>query len=135
VPVELLNPAGLPEPVPYRQMSVSTGSRIVHLAGQVARAADGAPVGAGDLAAQVAQAYRNVATALSAVGGTFDDVAALTVYVVDWSPEKMAALGEGVGRVADQLGGSPARPITLIGVAALAEPDLLVEVQAVAVLP
>ena len=46
----------------------------------------------------------------------------------------MAALGEGVGRVAERLGIDPVRPITLIGVAALAEPDLLVEVEATAVL-
>ena len=43
-------------------MAVATGTRTVYLAGQVARAADGTPVGAGDLAAQVEQAYLNVAT-------------------------------------------------------------------------
>ncbi|TFV52395.1 RidA family protein [Blastococcus sp. TF02A_35] len=135
MPVELLNPEGLPKPDVYAQVSVSTGTRIVHLAGQVARTADGEPVGAGDLAAQVAQAYLNVATALAAAGATFDDVAALTVYVVDWSPEKLQDLGAGVVSVADRLGGSPVRPVTLVGVSALGEPDLLVEVQAVAVLP
>lgn len=132
--IELLNPAGLPQPEPYRQVAVATGSRTVFLAGQVARTAAGEPVGAGDLAAQVEQAYLNVATALAAVGGSFDDVAKLTVYVVDWSGEKMAALGDGVGRAAARLGVDPVKPITLIPVAALAEPDLLVEVDATAVL-
>jgi len=61
-------------------------------------------VGAGDLAAQVEQAYLNVATALAAVAGSFDDVAKLTVYVVDGAPEMFEALGEGVGRVAARLG-------------------------------
>jgi enamine deaminase RidA (YjgF/YER057c/UK114 family) len=134
VPVQLLNPAGLPRPEHYAQMSVATGTRTVHLSGQVARDGEGNPVGAGDLAAQVEQAYGNVVTALAAVGGTFDDVAKLTVYVVDWSPEKMADLGEGVARVAARLGIDPRKPITLLGVAALGEPDLLVEVEAVAVL-
>jgi len=46
----------------------------------------------------------------------------------------MADLGAGVDQVADRLSGSPRPPITLIGVAALGEPDMLVEVQAVAVL-
>jgi enamine deaminase RidA (YjgF/YER057c/UK114 family) len=100
----------------------------------VARDAEGNPVGTGDLAAQVEQAYANVATALASVGGSFADVAKLTVYVVDWTPDKMAALGEGVGRVAARLGIDPVRPITLIGVTALGEPDLLVEVEATAVL-
>jgi enamine deaminase RidA (YjgF/YER057c/UK114 family) len=132
--VQLYNPDGLPKPEVYRQMAVATGNRLVFLAGQVARDADGNPVGEGDLAAQVEQAYLNVATALAAVGGTFDDVAKLTVYVVDWSPEKFPLLGEGVGRAAARLGVDPVKPITLISVAALGEPDLLVEVDATAVL-
>ena len=132
--VEVLNPDGLPKPDAYRQLSVATGSKLVFLAGQVARDADGEPVGAGDLAAQVDQALRNVSTALAAAGATFADVAKLTVYVVDWSPDKMAALGEGVGRAMAGAGVDPLKPITLIGVAALAEPDLLVEIEAVAVL-
>jgi enamine deaminase RidA (YjgF/YER057c/UK114 family) len=132
--VELIDPAGLLAPQMYRHMAVASGGRTVYLSGQVARDAEGRPVGAGDLAAQVEQAYRNVATALAAVGGTFDDVAKLTVYVVDWSPEKLAALGEGVTRAAAAIQGDPVRPTTLLGVAALGEPDLLVEVEAVAVL-
>lgn len=135
MPVELLNPEGLPKPEHYRQLAVATGSRTVYLSGQVARDADGTPVGPGDLAAQVEQAYRNVATALAAVGGSFADVAKLTVYVVDWTPDKLGALGEGVGRVAADLGIDPVKPITLLGVAGLGEPDLLVEVEAIAVLP
>ena len=105
MPVQLLNPPGIPAPDVYRQMAVATGSRTVWLAGQVARTEDGTPVGACDLAAQVEQAYLNVAVALGAVGGTFDDVAKLTLYIVDWSPEKLADLG---GR--RRPGGRTARP-------------------------
>ena len=134
MPVQLLNPEGLPQPEHYVQVAVATGTRTVYLSGQVARDGAGNPVGPGDLAAQVEQAYSNVATALAAVGGTFDDVAKLTVYVVDWSEDKLAGLGEGVARVAQRLGVDPRKPITLLGVASLGEPDLLVEVEAVAVL-
>ncbi len=133
--VELLNPPGIPAPEFYRQMAVATGTRTVYLAGQVARAADGTPVGAGDLAAQVEQAYVNVGTALAAVGGSFDDVAKVTLYIVDWSQELLAALGAGVAAAGGRLGTDPTKPVTLIPVAALGEPDLLVEVDAVAVLP
>ncbi|WP_031079087.1 RidA family protein [Streptomyces sp. NRRL S-118] len=132
--VTLVNPAGLPKPEAYRQLSVATGSKLVFLAGQVARDADGRPVGDGDFAAQVEQCYLNVATALAGIGGSFDDVAKLTIYVVDWRPEKMPLLGEGVGRAAAKLGIDPVKPITLLGVAALGEPDLLVEVEATAVI-
>ena len=133
--VELLNPEGMPKPEFYAQVAVATGSRTVFLAGQVARDAEGQPVGAGDLAAQVEQAYLNVATAMAAVGGSFADVAKLTLYLVDWSAEKLPALGEGVARAAARLGVDPTKPVTLIPVAALGEPDLLVEVDATAVLP
>jgi enamine deaminase RidA (YjgF/YER057c/UK114 family) len=135
VPIELVNPEGIPQPDAYRQVAIATGTRTVYLAGQVARTADGEPVGSGDLAAQVEQAFVNVATALAAVGGSFADVAKLTVYVVDWQPEKMGALLEGAVRAAARADVDPVRPITLIGVAALAEPDLLVEIEATAVLP
>jgi enamine deaminase RidA (YjgF/YER057c/UK114 family) len=135
MPVQTLNPAGLPAPEFYRQVAVATGTRTVHLAGQVARTADGTPVGDGDLAAQVEQAYLNVATAVGAVGGSFDDVAKLTLYIVGWGPELLPALGAGVARAAERLGKDLLKPVTLIPVTALGEPDLLVEVDAVAVLP
>ncbi|WP_433466590.1 RidA family protein [Spirillospora sp. CA-128828] len=132
--VTLVNPDGLPKPDVYRQMSIATGSKLVFLAGQVARDAEGRRVGEGDLAAQVEQAYLNIGTAVAEVGGCFDDVAKLTIYVVDWTPDKMPLLGEGVARAAAKLGVDPVKPITLLGVAALGEPDLLVEVEATAVL-
>jgi enamine deaminase RidA (YjgF/YER057c/UK114 family) len=134
VSVQLLDPETLPTSELYAQVAVATGTRTVFLAGQVARTADGEPVGPGDLAAQTEQAYLNVAAALEAAGGTFDDVAKVTLYVVDWGPDKMAALGEGVFRAAARLGVGVRKPVTLLSVTALGEPDLLVEVEAVAVL-
>ena len=135
MPVELVNPEGLPQPEGYAQIGVATGTRMIYISGQVARDADDNPVGPGDLTAQVEQALTNVVTAVVAVGGTFADVAKLTIYVVDWTPDKIEAVYAGAARVAANLGIDPIRPATLVGVAALAEPDLLVEIEAVAVLP
>ena len=104
------------------------------VAGQLAWDADGKTVGEGDLAAQVEQCYINVGTALADVGGSFDDVVRLTVYVVDWTPDEIALFGEGVARAAARLGVTPVPPGTLIGVAALDVPEHLVEVEATAVL-
>ncbi len=129
-----MNPEGMPEIDLYRQVAVASGSRLVFIAGQVSWGADGATVGTGDLAAQVEQCYLNVATALAGAGGTFDDVAKLTVYLVDWTPDKMPLYVEGASRAMAKLGISAAPPLTGIGVAALAEPDLLVEIDATAVL-
>jgi enamine deaminase RidA (YjgF/YER057c/UK114 family) len=135
MPVELINPEGLPTPDNYAQIGVATGTRTVYISGQVARDADDNPVGTGDLAAQVEQALTNVNIAITAVGGTFDDVAKVTVYVVDWTPDKIEAINAGATRAATKLGINPIKPATLVGVAALAEPDLLIEIEAVAVLP
>lgn len=132
--ITLVNPEGLPQVDVYRQVAVATGSRTVFVAGQVARDADGGKVGEGDLAAQVEQAYLNVGTALAGVGGSLADLAQLTVYVVDWTLDKMPLLLDGIARATAQRGVAATPPVTLIGVAALAEPDLLVEVQATAVL-
>ncbi|MCX4663729.1 RidA family protein [Streptomyces uncialis] len=132
--ITLVNPEGLPEVGAYRQVSVASGSRLVFVAGQVAWDADGVTVGEGDLAAQVERCYLNVATALAGVGASFDDVAKLTVYVVDWTPDKMPLFAEGVARAAAKLGAAPVPPGTLIGVAALDVPEHLVEVEATAVL-
>ncbi|WP_406119858.1 RidA family protein [Streptomyces sp. NBC_00989] len=132
--VSLMNPSGLPQIPVYRQVSIATGSRLVFVAGQVAWDAEGVTVGEGDLAAQVERSYLNVGTALAAVGASFDDVVKLTVYVVDWTPDKMPQFLEGVARAAARLGTTPMAPGTLIGVAALDVPDHLVEVEATAVI-
>ncbi len=108
-------------------MAVATGSRTVFVAGQVGQDAEGRV--AEGLAAQVGQALRNVGIALEAAGATFGDVAKTTVYVVDWRPEKMADLLAGLSSAGV---GRPG-PTTLIGVAALADPSLLVEVEVIAV--
>ncbi|MFE5165862.1 RidA family protein [Streptomyces sp. NPDC056697] len=132
--ITLVNPSGLPEIEVYRQVSIATGSRLVHIAGQVAWDANGATVGEGDLAAQVERCYLNIGTALAEVGGSFDDVAKLTVYVVDWTPDKMPLFLVGAARAAAKLGVTPVPPGTLLGVAALDIPEHLVEIEATAVL-
>ncbi|GHE39181.1 RidA family protein [Streptomyces capitiformicae] len=132
--ITLMNPSGLPEIGAYRQVSVATGSKLVFVAGQVSWDAEGTTVGKDDLAAQVERCYLNIATALTEAGASFTDVAKLTAYVVDWTPDKMPQLMEGIAGAAAKLGTTPVPPITLLGVAALDIPDHLVEVEAIAVI-
>jgi enamine deaminase RidA (YjgF/YER057c/UK114 family) len=132
--ITLKNPDGLPKIDVYRQVAIASGTKLVFIAGQVAWDADGVTVGEGDLAAQVEQCYLNIAAALAAAGGSFDEVAKLTFYVVDWTADKMSPLLEGVSRAAEKLGVAPTPPTTLIGVAALDVPEHLVEIEATAVL-
>lgn len=133
--VTLLNPRTLPEVPLYRQVAVASGSKMVFLAGQVALDSAGELVGEGDLAAQVEQVYLNLAAALESAGATFADVAKLTCYLVDYKPEEFPLFMEGRDRAIRKLGiTEPLPPFTGIGVAALAAPGLLVEIEAVAIL-
>ncbi|KAB7833596.1 RidA family protein [Streptomyces mobaraensis] len=115
-------------------MSVATGSKLVFVAGQVAWDAEGRTIGEGDLAAQGERCYLNVGTALSGAGGSFDDVAKPTAHVVDWTPDKMPSLLDGISRASAKLGVTPVPPATLTGVAALSAPGHLVEIEATAIL-
>lgn len=132
--IALINPEGLPKVDAYQHVAVATGSKTVFVAGQVAWDAEGRTVGEGDLAAQLEQCFANVATALAAAGASFDDVARLTIYIVDLTPDKLPLLMEGRARAAAKLDVTLLAPGTVVGVTALAEPDLMVEVEAIAVI-
>jgi len=133
--VQLSSPEGMLQPVPYHHVSIGTGTRQVHVAGQIARDAAGSPVAPGDLTGQVAQALRNTARGLAGAGATFADVVRLRFFVTHWAPDQMAAFLAGIAEVADELGvPQPLPPASLIGVDILFEPDVLVEVEADAVL-
>ena len=131
--VELINPNGIFEPDTYSQVAVGRGTKTIYLSGEVALDVQGNLVGKGDLASQSEQVYLNVAAALQGIGASFQDVAKVTVYVVDWTPDKMEQLVSGAMRAAEKLGFDPRRAMTLIGVASLAMPEFLIEVEAVAV--
>jgi enamine deaminase RidA (YjgF/YER057c/UK114 family) len=133
--VHRFTPEGLMQPTPYHHVAVGTGTRHVHVSGQISRLADAAPVATGDLAGQVAQALRNTARGLAGAGATFNDVVRLTFYVTGWEPEKITAFMTGVEQVAEEIGlPMPLPPSSLIGVDYLFEPDVLVEVEATAIL-
>ncbi|GAA5103844.1 RidA family protein [Nocardia iowensis] len=133
--VQLLTPEGMFTPVPYHHVSISTGTRQVHVAGQIARDAAGNPVATGDLTGQVAQALRNTALGLAGAGATFADVIRLRFFVTHWTPNKYHDFIAGIERVTDELGlPQPLPPLSAIGVDYLFEPDVLVEVEAYAVL-
>ncbi|MFC9464138.1 Rid family hydrolase [Streptomyces coelicoflavus] len=133
--VQRFTPYGMLQPTPYHHVAVGTGTKHVHVSGQIARRADGTPVAPGDLAGQVAQALRNTSIGLTGAGASFEDVLRLTFYVTRWSPEKIGDFMAGVESVADEIGlPLPLPPASLIGVDYLFEPDVLVEVEATALL-
>lgn len=79
--VQLLTPEGMFQPVPYHHVSVATGSRHVHVAGQINRDDQANRLAPDDLAGQVAVALRNTARGLAGAGATFSDVVRLRFFV------------------------------------------------------
>lgn len=130
MPLECINPQGLPTPEHFSHVVVATGSRMVFIAGQVSEDAEGNVIGAGDMVAQSRQVFANIGRALAAAGARPDQVARLTIFVADYRREHLDMIEE--GRVA--LFGDHKPADTLIGVATLTRPDYMLEVDAIAVM-
>lgn len=128
--IEHIRPDGLSNIPAYTQVVTGRGAKTVYVSGQVAVDAQGSLVGGHDLGAQTEQVMKNLVIALAAAGASFDDVTKITVYVVNYRPEHRAVIAEARGKYvpADR---PPAS--TLIGVTALAAPEYLIEIEAIAV--
>ena len=124
-----LNPPALSKPTGYTHIVEVQRGRTVYIAGQVAFDASGALVGKGDFKAQARQVMENLKAALAAANATFDNVVKVTTYVTDMS--QIQALRE---IRASYFGANPPAS-TLVQVVALAMPDLMVEIEAIAVVP
>jgi enamine deaminase RidA (YjgF/YER057c/UK114 family) len=130
--VEHVNAPELPKPHGYSYAVVATGSRIVHLSGQVSVDGDGNLVGEGDLAVQARQAMVNLAAAVRATGADVKEIVKLNLYVVDFNPDREREMYKGLGEAAEETGmGRTAT--TLISVPALGIPGALIEIDGVAV--
>jgi enamine deaminase RidA (YjgF/YER057c/UK114 family) len=110
-------------------IEVTGGQRVLYLSGQTANAADGAPMHAGDIVAQFRMAWSNLKAALAAAGMTPANVVRLNMYTTDMDAF-MGAAGDLVAIFA-QDGCTPT--CTLLGVARLFEPELMIELEATAV--
>ena len=126
-----MNPPGLAAPSGFSHAVVAEGSRVVFLAGQTGMDATGAIVGGG-LVAQFEQALGNLLTALAAAGGRPDQLASLTVYIVD--VEDYRSRARDIGLVWRRLIGRDYPATAGIGVARLWDAEALVELQGTAVL-
>jgi enamine deaminase RidA (YjgF/YER057c/UK114 family) len=130
-PIEFSSPPTLPAANGYSHVvSIPVGSRLVWTSGQVPITSDGAVVAAGDWAAQTRLAMRNVGAALAAGGATWNDVVKLTIFVVDTSALAV------VRAVRDEFVKTDQPPTSsLVQVAGLFRPDVLIEIEAVAAVP
>ena len=125
-----LNPPGLKPLGLYSNIAGARGGTIYFIAGQVAVDAQGKIVGRGDIQAQAEQVFENLRLALHAVGGTFEDVLKFTIFIKNLTPEARKAVMSVRNRLISQTHPPAA---TMIGIDQLVEEDLLVEIEAVAV--
>lgn len=130
--ITIANPATLYLPQGYAHAVVAEGSRVVFVGGQVASDLDGQVVHTGDYEAQAELTMRNFAAAVAASGATISDVAQLSIYVVDNSPERQEQVYAGFGRASAELG-LRRTAMKILGVQALGDPQALVELDGVAI--
>ena len=121
------NPTTLSKPTGYTHVVEVNRGRTIYIAGQVAFDASGALVGKGDFAAQTRQVMENLKAALAAAGATFDNVVKVNTYVTDMS--QLQTLRE---IRASYFGANPPAS-TLVQVVGLALPDLMIEIEVIAV--
>jgi 2-iminobutanoate/2-iminopropanoate deaminase len=127
--IDFVNPSTIHAPFGYSHMAEVKKGKIVFISGQIARDKKGDLVGKDDFTAQVRQAFENLKSAIESVGGTISDIVKLNYYVVDMSRlQDLRAVRDTFFRDKERMPAS-----TLVGVTRLAFPDLLVEIEAVAV--
>jgi reactive intermediate/imine deaminase len=101
--------------------------KTIYISGQIAFDKAGTLVGAGDMKAQAEQVFANLEAALKAAGATFSDVVKMNTYVTDMA--KAPAVREVRARYFGEV--TPAS--TLVQVVALARPELMLEIEVIAV--
>jgi len=127
--LRFMNPEGLFKPSTFSQVAITSGDTVVYISGQTARDDKANIVGTGDVKKQAEKVFENLRTAVEAAGGTMGDIAKITTFVVGLKPDDRVWIGEMVKK------NFPKPPAhTLVGISALAAPELLIEIEAIAVL-
>jgi len=119
---------GLPEPFSHYTDAVRAGD-LLFVSGCVALDANGELVGEGDVVAQARQVFSNIGLCLAAAGASFADVVKVTIFLTDIADRAR------INPVREQFFGETRPASTLVEVSALVLPELLIEVEAVAVVP
>ncbi len=125
---KFVNPEGLLKPPGYTHVVIA--GNTVYISGQVSADEKGVVIGKGDIRAQAEKVFSNLETCLHSAGLTFPDVVKINTFIVNLKPEDLAVVREVRKKYLPQEN-PPAS--TLVGVTALANPDFLLEIEAVAV--
>jgi enamine deaminase RidA (YjgF/YER057c/UK114 family) len=127
---KIVQPKELPKRGTHSQVVAVTGGTLVFIAGMTSRSeVDARPVYPGDMRAQVRQVCENLGRALRSVGGEFSDIVKTTIFTTDVEEFRKA------NEVRYEYFKTDFPTGALIGVKRLAHADLMVEIEAVAVIP
>jgi reactive intermediate/imine deaminase len=129
-PVKRTNPPDLTKPTGYTHIVEVTGpSRTIYISGQIAYDKDGKVVGQGDMKAQAEQVFKNLQAALTASGAKFSDVVKMNSYITDMSK------AQAVRDVRARYFGEAVPASTFVEVKGLVRPELMLEIEVIAVVP
>lgn len=125
----IITPKGLSQPLGvYSHAVKAQGNQLLFISGSTARDEKGNVVGKGDIKAQTRQVLENMKKVLDEVGATFDNIVKVTVYITDMRNFKE------IHEVRAKYFKKDFPASTLVQVSSLHSPDILIEIEAVAVL-
>lgn len=128
MPPQIIHPRSVHSTLGVGYSHVARAGNTLYIAGQIALNKNGVLVGKGDIEAQARQVYANLQAILEEFGGGFQNIAKLTTYLTD----RTHLAGFRVAR--NQVMKEPFPPNTLVFVSGLAQPEYLIEVEAIVVL-
>jgi enamine deaminase RidA (YjgF/YER057c/UK114 family) len=127
--VEKFSAPGLFDPATYSLgVKVAQAQTLLFLSGQVAYTADGSPAFRGDFKGQARGAYEAIKALVESQGGTLDSVIKITTYITDMRYRVDLA------PIREEFFGRKGPASTLVEVSALAHPDWMIEIEAIAVI-
>jgi enamine deaminase RidA (YjgF/YER057c/UK114 family) len=128
----IINPEQLAPPVGFSHGILTTGGRLLFLAGQTATDAAGRIVAPGDVVAQYEQALSNLQTVVAAAGGAMTDIVKMTIFVRD--RDDYRAHLRALGRVHRTFFGAYYPATALFEISRFFEDEVLVEIEGIAVI-
>ena len=124
-----MNPEGLPVPRgSYSLVAIAQPGRMVFIAGQTASDPQGNVVGIGDVRAQTRYVIGKIKRAVEAAGGTLEDIVAMSIFTTD------VRYHRDINETRREVLGSNFPTSTMVQVVALARPELMLEINATAVI-
>jgi enamine deaminase RidA (YjgF/YER057c/UK114 family) len=128
---DLFDPEGMPPAIGFSYGAVSAGGRLLHIAGLTGHRADGSI--SDDLVEQFAAACESVAKVIDDAGGAPSDLVSMTIFTTDIGGYRnhLAPIGDAYRAVF----GRHYPPMALLGISELFDPNAIVELACVAVVP